>query len=99
MHGLLRIFTVFAGIGSGLMFGVLILVSGQTAQALSWLPIILIIGIALVWIGYIVHQTSRYIRAREIEQQRCPTCGYDLRGSPRQCPECGWIRPRIYRLK
>jgi hypothetical protein len=27
---------------------------------------------------------------RRLGQNRCPTCAYDLRGTPGHCPECGW---------
>lgn len=34
-------------------------------------------------------------RGKRIRGGRCLSCGYDLRGSPGECPECGASRPGV----
>ncbi len=41
-------------------------------------------GIALIY-----YDRRRATRERRISGNLCLTCGYDLRASPIQCPECG----------
>src|SRR5688572_18651311 len=38
--------------------------------------------------AWVIHRRRRLYRANA---GLCPTCGYDLRGTPAQCPECGAV--------
>jgi hypothetical protein len=44
---------------------------------------------AAVGILLIIKVHRRYITHKRTAAGRCPTCGYDLRGTPTHCPECG----------
>jgi hypothetical protein len=53
-----------------------------------WLPT-LALAIAPVWLAR--HPWRRRRRAPGL----CPGCGYDLRGTPERCPECGTPREQL----
>jgi hypothetical protein len=47
---------------------------------------------ALLWCAAVVPKRRRLSRRRRLGL--CLACGYDLRGSPERCPECGTIPAR-----
>jgi hypothetical protein len=52
------------------------------------LPAIMLICAGAGAIGYLRERHER-LPERRREQGMCVRCGYDLRGTPQRCPECG----------
>lgn len=58
-----------------------------------WLGVLVTAFLPLLWL---LSKALSLIEARRldrIERNVCTACGYDLRGSPGQCPECGSVAP------
>ena len=61
-------------------------VSGKVAAehlAVPTYPLVILAALVLVW------RWRRRVRWRASNPGICPACGYDLRGTPDHCPECG----------
>jgi hypothetical protein len=54
----------------------------------------------LIIIGWLRIEKRRDLLRKRARQGLCPRCGYDLRGSPERCPECGRerVQSEIQRL-
>ncbi len=48
-----------------------------------WLPCLITAVPPALWMR------ARLVRSRSERRGLCPACGYDLRGTPQRCPECG----------
>lgn len=59
---------------------------GFDCAAPAWPLLVLLVLITAVW-----HLRARRGRVRQ-RAGFCGQCGYDLRGSPERCPECGHVR-------
>ena len=54
------------------------------ALIVPWPVVILAVGLPALW----YHRSVRR-RALRLRRSQCVRCGYDLRGTPGRCPECG----------
>jgi hypothetical protein len=54
----------------------------------AWLPVLAFLVLPVVWI------VRRRKARRRVSAGLCETCGYDLRGTPERCPECGTVPKR-----
>jgi hypothetical protein len=68
-------------------------VSSVDAMRAWWVPHGLVVGILeILPLSWCV-MSWRAVRRRRLQASRqlCPSCGYDLRATPRWCPECGLV--------
>lgn len=50
-------------------------------------------GVGLGWLRLWYALADTHVRRRLAGAGRCPACGYDRRGTPWRCPECGTTDP------
>ncbi len=65
-------------------------VGHTSTDTLIVLPIwfLILIPLHLPAAAYAAHR-GKIRRQRKLKKNLCPTCNYDLRATPAQCPECG----------
>ena len=53
-----------------------------------WILIPILLIWPVTWTALLLKQSSKRVAGAV----PCPDCGYDLRATPKQCPECGFIQ-------
>jgi hypothetical protein len=57
--------------------------AGMEVTIPAWFPMLLLAILPAIWLK------SRNLKRKRKLLGLCPKCGYDLRASPKRCPECG----------
>jgi hypothetical protein len=73
----------------------------ENNRLLNWIPTFDVVARVPIWViligwlglmALVVRRLGVLLRARSARQAgHCPLCGYDLRGTPERCPECGAV--------
>ena len=62
----------------------------SSAMFLSMLTVAGTFGLPILMIGLLIYSLKLWID-RKPAPGLCSQCGYDFRGTPQQCPECGTV--------
>ena len=65
-------------------------IAGWTVGVPFWFVILISAPVPSIWMARRARQRKRL---RRRQRGACEQCGYDLRGSPERCPECGATPP------
>jgi hypothetical protein len=65
-------------------------IAGWTVGVPFWFVILISAPVPSIWV---VRRARQRKRLRRRERGACEQCGYDLRGTPERCPECGGTPP------
>jgi hypothetical protein len=85
---------------AAVIISLLVADAGRVLQPLALfilLPAAVVLAVVLA-----LRRREAIARRRRADREAaglCPICGYDLRGSPRRCPECGSEPPELYRQR
>jgi hypothetical protein len=61
--------------------------------------LLIFISVALLTVVFVPRYITKRVRAGRAASGKCLTCGYDLRGTPDRCPECGTGRNAEVRMQ
>ena len=61
--------------------------TGHVVAVPLWFIVVLALLLPAIWLAQQIHRFQRGLERKSKGQ--CSSCGYDLRATPDQCPECG----------